>query len=62
MIPWEAVERLMQVCNLPSLKAKVKGLKEVVTRLATPHQATLITLLRHLERVTTYKVSFTAMQ
>jgi len=55
LIPWDAVERLMAVCNLPSNKAKVKGLKEVVHKLTAPHQATLIALLRHLEKVTTYK-------
>jgi len=56
LIPWEAMERLTEVCSaVPSRKAKLRGLKEVVGRLPTAHQATLIALLRHLDKVTAYK-------
>ena len=55
LIPWECVDKLMAVCNLPSKKAKAKGLKEIIGRLPGPHQATLLHLLRHLDKVTSYK-------
>lgn len=55
LIPWELVDKLINVCNLPSKKGKAKGLKEIVSRLSPPHYATLIALLRHLEKVTGYK-------
>lgn len=56
LIPWESVDRLITVASLPSRKAKIKGLKEEVHRLPECHRATLICLLRHLEKVTTYKL------
>ena len=55
LIPWDCVERLMAVCNLPSKKGKAKGLKDIICRLPGPHQSTLIALLKHLDKVTTYK-------
>lgn len=55
LIPWDCVDRLIAVCNLPSKKAKIKGLKEILQRLSPPHQATLVALLKHLDKVTQYK-------
>ena len=31
------------------------GLKEIICRLPAPHQATLVVLLKHLDKVTQYK-------
>ena len=56
LIPWENVDRLITVASLPSRKAKIKGLKEEVSKLPGCHQATLIYLLRHLDKVTSYKL------
>jgi len=55
LIPWEAVEKLLSAVNLPSKKAKLKQLKEIIARFPSPHRATLFSLLSHLEKVTGYR-------
>jgi len=55
LIPWEAVEKLLAAVNLPSKKAKLKQLKEIISRFPSPHRATLFSLLSHLEKVTGYR-------
>jgi len=55
LIPWEAVEKLLSAVNLPGKKGKIRGLKDVITKLPTANHATLIYLLKHLEKVTGYK-------
>ncbi len=63
LIPWDAVERLMVVCQRSrssggsgAAAAKARGLREIVQqRLTAPHRATLLALLRHLDKVTQYK-------
>jgi hypothetical protein len=56
LIPWESVDRLISAASLPSRKAKIKALKEEVIKLPQSHQTTLIYLLKHLDKVTTYKL------
>ena len=55
LIPWEAVERLLPAINLPSKKGKLKTIKEIMSKMTGTHHATLIFLLKHLERVTNFK-------
>ena len=55
LIPWEAVERLLPAINLPSKKGKLKTIKEIMSKMTGTHHATLIFLLKHLERVTEFK-------
>jgi len=55
LIPWEAVEKLLPAINLPSKKGKLKTIKEIMSKMTGTHHATLIFLLKHLERVTEFK-------
>jgi len=55
LVPWEAVERLLAAVNLPSKKARLKQLKDIISRFTPPHRLTLFSLLTHLDRVTAYR-------
>jgi len=55
LIPWDAVEKLLNAVNLPGKKGKVRGLRDVIIKLPAPNHITLIFLLKHLEKVTSYK-------
>jgi len=55
LIPWEQVEKLLAAINQPGKKGKVRGLREVLSKLPSANQVTLMTLLKHLEKVTSYK-------
>lgn len=55
LIPWDAVEKLLSAVNLPGKKGKVRGLRDVITKLPASNHSTLIFLLKHLEKVTSYK-------
>ncbi|QQP41148.1 Rho GTPaseactivating protein 12like, partial [Caligus rogercresseyi] len=57
LIPWDCVDDLLAVPTLPGRKARLRALKEILSKMTPPHRATLLCLLRHLDRVTEFKES-----
>lgn len=55
LIPWDQVDKLLSAINQPGKKGKIKGLKEGLSKLPVANRSTLLALLKHLEKVTSYK-------
>jgi len=55
LIPWNCVDSLISATQCPGRGAKVRGLRDVITRLQEPHRATLFALLLHMDKVTSYR-------
>lgn len=55
LIPWNCVESLISATQNPGRGAKIRALREVITRLQEPHRATLFALLIHLDKVTSFR-------